>query len=75
MAGVLSKIVKTDAETKEHLESIDTTLTKIYELHVGTEKRESKEAKRKAQNEKRSKGDSFLDKLKLFADFSSLIKS
>ena len=65
MASVLSKIVKTDAETKEHLESIDTTLGKIYELHLGTEKREAKEAKRKKQSEKRRKGDSFLDKLNL----------
>lgn len=65
MASVLSKIVKTDAETKEHLESIDTTLGKIYELQLGTEKRESKEAKRKKQSDKRRKGDSFLDRLNL----------
>ncbi len=65
MAGVLSKIVKTDAETKEHLESIDTTLQSLYELQLGTEKREAKESKRKKQSDKRRRGDSFLDKLNL----------
>lgn len=65
MAGVLSKIVKTDAQTKEHLESIDTTLQSLYELQLGTEKREAKESKRNKQRDKRKKGDSFLDKLNL----------
>ena len=55
--SVLSSLVKTDKETKDHLEQINGTLNKIYKLQVATAKEESAHRKRLEQKAKRKSGD------------------
>lgn len=51
--SILSSIIKPDKESKKTLESIDTTLQKIYKLEFDKDKRDQKDKKEQRQAEKR----------------------
>lgn len=55
--SVLSKLVGTDKETKKTLESIDTTLEKIYKQQKEQFKKENTEKKRASRQAKRKQAD------------------
>ena len=51
--SVLSKLVQTDKDTKKSLESIDSTLQKIYKLESKTTKVEETQRKRAVSDSKK----------------------
>ena len=55
--SVLSRLVKTDNETKVSLEQINGTLDKMYKLQVKTAKEEAAHKRRHEQQAKRKSGD------------------